>query len=90
MEGNKNSKVQLQKFANKNDKKHAASTHEQPANLFSPSILSLIDPKQPWKLLADQIDWRALEKEFDSIYAQGKGQPPKPIRLMVGRKGQSS
>ena len=58
--------------------------NNQQEKLFSPSISRLIDPKNPLKLLADQIEWAAFEKEFGSIYAKGKGQPPKPIRLMVG------
>ncbi|MCG8341200.1 MAG: IS5 family transposase [Cytophagales bacterium] len=53
-------------------------------NLFEPRISSIIDPKNPLKLLADQIDWTVFEKEFDRIYSKAKGQPPKPIRLMVG------
>ena len=29
----------------------------QPENLFAPSISSLIEPKNPVKRLADQLDW---------------------------------
>ena len=58
--------------------------NNQQENLFEPRISSIIDPKNPLKLLADQIDWTVFEKEFDRIYSKAKGQPPKPIRLMVG------
>ena len=51
-----------------------------PENLFAPRISSLIDPKNPLKVLADPIDWTAFEKAFDSFYSKGKGQPPKPPR----------
>ncbi|MCG8340388.1 MAG: hypothetical protein MI674_03905 [Cytophagales bacterium] len=52
--------------------------NNQQENLFEPRISSIIDPKNPLKLLADQIDWTVFEKEFDSFYS--KGQPPKPLR----------
>ena len=56
-------------------------------NLLAPRISSLIDPKNPLKVLADPIDWSAFEKAFDSFYSKGKGQPPKPTLSWVGNSG---
>jgi IS5 family transposase len=38
----------------------------------------------PLFILASQINWTTFEEEFGAHYTPGPGQPPKPIRLMVG------
>ena len=53
-------------------------------DLFRSRISTLINPKHELKILADKIDWTHFEEEFGKYYKQGGGQPPRPIRLMVG------
>ena len=45
---------------------------------------NLLNPKEPLKILADKIDWQGIELTFEPLYNAPKGQPPKPIRLMIG------
>ena len=59
-------------------------TDHSQGDLFKSRISSLINPMHPLKVLADRLDWAFFEKEFGKHYKQGGGQPPKPIRLMVG------
>ena len=61
-------------------------TDNSQIELFRSRISALINAKNPLKILADKLDWTFLEKEFGKHYKQeGKGgQPPRPIRLMVG------
>ena len=59
-------------------------TNHSQGELFRPRISALINPNEPLKILADSIDWTCFEKSFGKHYKEGGGQPPKPIRLMVG------
>ena len=59
-------------------------TNHSQCDLFRPRISTLIDPKHSLKTLSDEIDWIYFEKEFGAYYKPMKGQPPRPIRLMVG------
>lgn len=43
-----------------------------------------LNPRDPLFILTGQINWAFLEESFGSHYTDGPGQPPKPIRLMVG------
>ena len=59
-------------------------TDHSQGKLFQSRISSLINPTHPLKILADKLEWTFFEKEFGKHYKQGGGQPPRPIRLMVG------
>ena len=59
-------------------------TDHSQGELFRPRISTLINPKHELKILADKIDWTHFEEEFGKHYKQGSGQPPRPIRLMLG------
>jgi len=54
------------------------------SELFKTRLSNQLNPKDPLFILAHQINWSFFENEFDSLYTDGPGQPPKPIRLMVG------
>ena len=54
----------------------------QPSFLFA-NLLDQLNPKHPLLLLAKQLPWEFLEREFSPLYATA-GRPAKPIRLMVG------
>lgn len=53
-------------------------------DLFKTRLSNQLNPKDPLLLLAQHIDWAGLEEKFGAQYADGPGQPPKPVRLMLG------
>ncbi len=62
----------------------AKKTNHSQGELFRSRISSLINLEHGLKILADRIDWTCFEEGFGKCYKEGAGQPPKPIRLMVG------
>jgi len=54
------------------------------SELFKSRLSNQLNPKDPLLILAHQVNWSYFEEEFGSFYRPGPGQPPKPIRLMVG------
>ena len=56
-------------------------THDE---LFRNRLSKDLNPKHPLMLLNRLIDWESLEGLFGHIYVSKKGQPRKPIRLMLG------
>lgn len=63
-------------------KPHKTDTAQ--SELFKNRLSNQLNPKDPLILLAGQINWSFFEEEFGSLYKSGAGQPPKPVRLMVG------
>ena len=59
-------------------------TDTSQSELFKNRLSNQLNPKDPLFILAHQITWSVFEQEFGSFYRAGPGQPPKPIRLMVG------
>ena len=57
--------------------------HSQ-GRLFESRLIDQLNPKHELYKLAQRIDWEFFEEEFETLYTEGQGQPPKPIRLMVG------
>jgi len=53
-------------------------------DLFKSRLSEQLNPRNPLLLLEKRIDWAWFEKEFDDLFEYGRGQPPKPIRLIVG------
>lgn len=54
------------------------------SELFMNRLSNQINPKDPLCLLEKKINWQVLEDLFGTEYKEGPGQPPKPVRLMVG------
>ena len=54
------------------------------SELFMSRLSNQLNPKDPLFILSGQINWSSFEEDFGSHYREGPGQPPKPIRLMVG------
>ena len=54
------------------------------SDLFKSRLSNQLNPKDPLFILAHQVNWSYFEEEFGSFYRPGPGQPPKPIRLIVG------
>lgn len=59
-------------------------TDTSQSELFKNRLSNQLNPKDPLFILAHQINWSVFEEEFGSLYKSGPGQPPKPVRLMVG------
>jgi IS5 family transposase len=55
-------------------------------DIFKNLLSNQLNPRHELFILAKKIAWERLEEEFSGIYVDsGKGgQPPKPVRLMVG------
>ena len=53
-------------------------------NIFKSRLDQILNNKHPLFILAGKIDWNFFEREFGEFYAEGKGRPALPIRLMVG------
>jgi IS5 family transposase len=59
-------------------------TDTRQSELFKSRLSNQLNPRDPLFILTHQINWSVFEEEFGSFYRAGPGQPPKPIRLMVG------
>ena len=58
--------------------------HERTPDLFRSELSSIIDLKHELCLLAKQINWNFLDKEFEKLFPSRKGCPAIPTRLIVG------
>jgi IS5 family transposase len=54
------------------------------SNLFMNRLSKQLNPKDPLFIMASEMNWSFFEEAFSSHYSDGPGQPPKPVRLMVG------
>jgi IS5 family transposase len=54
------------------------------SDLFKNRLSNQLNPKDPLFIMASEINWSFFEEVFSSHYPEGPGQPPKPIRLMIG------
>jgi len=63
-----------------------SKTNHRQGRLFETRLSGLLNPKNELLRLAEEINWDYLEKECSSVFIdQGLGgQPPKPVRLMLG------
>ncbi len=52
------------------------------SSLWSQMLKDQLNPKHPLSLLAEKMPWDDIEKELSRFYSR-RGQPAKPIRLMV-------
>lgn len=52
--------------------------------LFEVRLTEFVDVSHPLFLLEGKIDWKKLEKRFEHMYRPVSGQPPLPVRLMLG------
>lgn len=61
-----------------------AKTNTFETELFRERLSNQLNPREPLFILAGQINWIVFEEYFGAEFTYGPGQPPKPIRLMVG------
>ncbi len=61
-----------------------SKTNTSQTELFRERLSNQLNPREPLMILAGQINWSVFEESFGAEFADGPGQPPKPIRLMVG------
>lgn len=52
--------------------------------LFREHFNQVLNPKNSLLILAQNIDWKSIEKEIDPYFPASTGAPHKPIRLVVG------
>ncbi|CCM10081.1 protein of unknown function [Cardinium endosymbiont cEper1 of Encarsia pergandiella] len=52
--------------------------------MFEQRLSSFLNPKHPLFQLSDSITWHSLESDLDRGFSYGLGQPPLPIRLIIG------
>lgn len=52
--------------------------------LFEQRLSGILNPQHGLFQLADSIPWQSLESDLDRSFSYGPGQPPLPIRLIVG------
>ncbi len=52
--------------------------------LFEQRLSSLLNPAHKLFQLADVLPWKQLEQDLDSQFQDGPGQPPLPVRLVIG------
>lgn len=52
--------------------------------LFQKRLSLDLNRAHPLMQMSKLIDWNAIEKEISQRFHEGRGQPPKPIRLVVG------
>lgn len=53
-------------------------------DIFLPRLSRMVNPAHELIKLSQLIPWEEFEKEFGKLYLSQRGQPPKPIRLIVG------
>lgn len=53
-------------------------------DIFSPRLSRMLNPDHELIKLSLLIPWGEFEEEFSKLYVGARGQPPKPIRLIVG------
>lgn len=56
-------------------------------DIFRGRLSNELNPKHEMMILSRLIPWDSLESEFSDLYQSSSnvgGQPPKPIRLMIG------
>lgn len=54
------------------------------SNLFMNRLSNQLNPRDPLFMMASEVNWSFFEEAFSSHYPDGPGQPPKPVRLMIG------
>lgn len=60
------------------------SAEERQAELFRSRLDQILNLRHPLCVLAGRIDWAAFDRELGALYAQDRGRPGLPTRLMVG------
>ena len=60
------------------------SFKESHGELFRSSLEQIVDRTHPLCTLANKIDWKRFDCSFGALFAQKKGRPALPTRLVVG------
>ena len=51
---------------------------------FNQSCGMKLNPKDEWVILADLIDWAAVEAEYSALFKSGRGRPAASARMALG------
>jgi len=57
---------------------------ESHGDLFRSDLEQILNRKHPLYVLANKIDWNRFDKSYGNLFAQKKGRPALPTRLVVG------
>lgn len=60
------------------------SFEESHGDLFRSDLEQILNRKHPLYVLANKIDWDRFDKSYGNLFAQKKGRPALPTRLVVG------
>jgi IS5 family transposase len=60
------------------------SFEESHIDLFRSSLEQILDRRHPLYVMANKIDWKIFDRSFGALFAQKKGRPALPTRLVVG------
>lgn len=60
------------------------SFEESHGELFRSSLEQILNREHPLYLLGNKIDWKRFDYSFGALFAQKKGRPALPTRLVVG------
>jgi len=60
------------------------SYEESHGDLFRSSLEQILDHRHPLYVLSNKIDWKRFDVSFGALFAQKKGRPALPTRLVVG------
>lgn len=60
------------------------SFKESHGELFRSSLEQILDRRHSLCVMANRIDWARFDKSFGSLFAQKKGRPALPTRLVIG------
>ena len=60
------------------------SFEESHGDLFRSSLEQILDKNHPLYVLGNKIDWVKFDHSFGALFAQKKGRPALPTRLVVG------
>jgi IS5 family transposase len=60
------------------------SFEESHGDLFRSDLEQILNRKHPLYVLANKIDWNRFDKSYGELFAQKKGRPALPTRLVVG------
>jgi IS5 family transposase len=60
------------------------SFEESHGDLFRSGLEQILNRQHPLYVLANKIDWNRFDKSYGNLFAQKKGRPALPTRLVVG------
>lgn len=54
-------------------------------DLYKVMLRDVVDPKHPLVILADSIEWEAIEAKIAPLFCANNGRPALPVRMIVAK-----